>query len=651
MRHLTFALPALAAVLLALPLSAQEAKPDTTPASKPEAKAVEAEEIVVVVSTRTGRRIEEEAVRVEVLSREEVEEKMLMTPGDVAMMLNETGGLRVQSTSPSLGGAGVRVQGLRGRYTQLLADGLPLYGGQSGALGLLQIPPMDLGQVEVIKGAASALYGGSALGGVVNLISRQPGDEAEQELLLNATTLGGTDAIFWSSGPLRGRWGYTLLAGAHRQGDADLDDDGWADLPSYRRALARPRLSWSNGAGSSLLLTVGATAEEREGGGLTPAGPFREALETLRGDAGAVGRFLVLGDRLLSVRASAMRQRHGHRFGPARERDVHGTAFAEAALSGTDTGHTWVLGAALQREGYRARNVEGFDYAYTTPALFAQDEVSPVEWLTLSASGRLDAHSEYGVFLSPRLSALLRPREGWTARASAGAGYYAPTPFTEETEAIGLGRISPRPLDAERAWGASFDVARSAGPLEVNATLFGSVIRGPVQLRESGDGLLVLANAEGNTRTWGTELLGRWHQGPWHLTATHTFIRSTEPSPESPGRREVPLTPRHAAGMVGMWEAEGVGRVGVELYYTGRQALEENPYRATSRPYLVAGLLVERRVGRARLFLNAENLTGVRQTRWDPLLLPARSRDGRWSTDAWAPLEGRTLNGGVRLEL
>jgi outer membrane receptor for ferrienterochelin and colicin len=65
------------------------------------------------------------------------------------------------------------VQGLRGRYTQVLADGLPLY-GQAGSINVLQIPPMDLGQVEVIKGVASALYGGSALGGVINLVSRRP---------------------------------------------------------------------------------------------------------------------------------------------------------------------------------------------------------------------------------------------------------------------------------------------------------------------------------------------------------------------------------------------------------------------------------------------------------------------------------------------
>ena len=85
-----------------------------------------------------------------------------MTPGDIAMLLNETAGLRVQVTSPSLGAASLRVQGLRGRYTQLLADGLPLYGGQSGSIGLLQIPPMDLGQVEIIKGVASSLFGSTS---------------------------------------------------------------------------------------------------------------------------------------------------------------------------------------------------------------------------------------------------------------------------------------------------------------------------------------------------------------------------------------------------------------------------------------------------------------------------------------------------------
>lgn len=71
------------------------------------------EDVVVVATTRTGRRVEDQPTRVEVMGREEIEEKMLMTPGDIVMMLNEMGGLRVQATSPSIGAASVRVQGGR----------------------------------------------------------------------------------------------------------------------------------------------------------------------------------------------------------------------------------------------------------------------------------------------------------------------------------------------------------------------------------------------------------------------------------------------------------------------------------------------------------------------------------------------------------
>jgi len=49
-----------------------------------------------------------------------------------------------------------------------------------------------------------------------------------------------------------------------------------------------------------------------------------------------------------------------------------------------------------------------------------------------------------------------------------------------------------------------------------------------------------------------------------------------------------------------------------------------------------------------KLFLNLENLGNVRQSRWDPMLLPRRAVDGRWTVDAWAPLDGRVINGGVR---
>jgi outer membrane receptor protein involved in Fe transport len=203
-------------------------------------------EAVVVAAARGDRRVEDTPVRVEVIDEEEIAEQVAMTPGDITMMPNETSGLRVQTTSPSLGGAGLRVQGLRGRYALLLADGLPLYGGRAGGLGLLQIPPVDLGRVEIIKGSAAALYGGAALGGVVNMVSRRPGAELEREALVNQTTRDGTDGVLFAAGPAGASLGYTLLAGVHGQRQNDLDGDGWTDMrtcapPSARRTRRSPR--------------------------------------------------------------------------------------------------------------------------------------------------------------------------------------------------------------------------------------------------------------------------------------------------------------------------------------------------------------------------------------------------------------------------
>ena len=609
------------------------------------------EEVTVVATTRTGARVEDSPMRVEVLAREEIEEKMLMTPGDIVMMLNEMGGMRVQATSPSLGAASVRIQGMRGRYTRFLSDGLPLFGEQVGALGLLQIPPMDLGQVEVIKGVASSLYGAGAMGGVVNLISRRPGGAAEHELLINRSTRGATDAIAFLSGPLSDRWGMTFLGGGHWQERTDVNDDTWADLPGYERGVFRPRVFWDGGNGSTLFATTGVTIEDRDGGSMAgttlPAAgvAYPEALRTVRVDTGVSGQRLLRGRYVLTARGAFAQQRHDHQFGDMLERDRHDTAFGEFAIRGTSGRQTWVAGAAIEYDAYRPIDLPRFRHTFTVPGVFVQDDVELSPSMSLSASGRLDHHSAYGTFFSPRLAALFRSGR-WNSRLSVGTGFFGPSALTEETEAAGLSRlVIPRALRAEQGRSASLDVSRTDGPAAYTLTLFASSVRHPIDVDRSAG--LVLTNLDAPTTNLGVEVIGTLRRAPFALTTTYTYVKSREPEGEV--RLDVPLTPRHSAGLVGMWEREEAGRVGVELYYTGVQRLEENPYRGESQPYVVLGLLAERQFGRLRLFINGENLTGVRQTRWDPLLRPARAPDGRWTTDAWAPLEGRTINGGIRV--
>ena len=629
----------------------QEPAPSTTEKQEP----VTIEESVTVTATRTDRRIEDEPVRVEVVPSDEVQEKIMMTPGDVSMLLNETNGLRVQTTSPSLGGATVRIQGLRGRYTQILADGLPLYGGQAGSIGILQIPPMDLGQVEIIKGVASALYGVSAIGGVVNLVSRRPSANV-REVLLNRTSHGGTDGILWLAQPLNERWGYTLLGGGHWQERSDLDDDGWTDLPMYRRAVVRPRLFWENGRGATLLVLGGVTREQRRGGtmpgSVVPDGStFAENLDTTRSDAGLVARRVLRRGIVMAVRGSVTNVAHDHTFGEQTEHDRHRTFFGEASLTGTAGRQTWVGGVAWQGDTYSSRDVPRFNYRYSVPALFGQDDIVLNRHVTLSASARLDAHNEYGAFVSPRVSTLVKPGGPWTIRVSAGRGYFAPSPFTEETEVTGLRPVEPLGgLRAERADSVSGDLTWTKQPLEITGTLFFSRVRDALTTLETGNGDLPLAvvNASGPTTTRGSEFIARYHSDDLDVILSHMFLWSTEPW--SGGRREVPLNPRHSAALDILWE-RGPARTGIELFYTGAQALDDNPYRRRGAPYLMWGALMDFAVSaRTRVFVNAENLSDVRQTTGERLIRRLPDVSGRWTVDAWAPLEGRTLNAGLRVK-
>lgn len=615
----------------------------------------EIEDEIEVSATRSTTRLRDQALRVEVIDREEIEEKALMTPGSVAMLLGETSGLRVQTTAPSLGAANVRIQGLRGRYAQMLADGLPLYGAQGDSFSMLQVPPLDLGQVEVIKGVASALYGASALGGVINLVSRRP-QEAEREILFNQTTQSGTDVTAWLAQPGAGQWSYTLLGGYHTQQRKDLDQDGWTDLPSYDRGLIRPRVFYDNGAGRTLFVTAGIMAENRRGGTLggrlSPDGrPFQEGLNTRHADTGVMARWLTEGGLVFAVRGSFMRQTRDRDFGGVREFGTRMTYFGEASLTGSRGRHTWVAGTAFQQDRFDLRELPQFDYRFSTPSLFAQDEIAVNAKLSVAASARIDVHSEYGALATPRVSVLLRPEPGLTIRSSIGTGAFTPTPFTEETDETGLSRVEPlRDLDPERAIGGSVDVTRRLGPIEVTGTVFASRVADAVQSRDVAADRVRLFNAGESTRTWGTELIVRYRIEGFTAGATHAWTRSTEPDPDTGVRREVPLTAAHAASFNAIREGED-GRLGLEIYYTGRQPLEDNPYRLAGKPYWLVGFFGERRVGRMRLFLNLENLFDVRQTKDDPLTLPARLPDGRWTVDAWAPLDGRVINGGVRISL
>jgi len=115
-------------------------------------------------------------------------------------------------------------------------------------------------------------------------------------------------------------------------------------------------------------------------------------------------------------------------------------------------------------------------------------------------------------------------------------------------------------------------------------------------------------------------------------------------------RQQAPLVPRRSGELGFIVASPKRGRFGPEAGYTGRQPLQDDPYRSVSAPYFELNGLAEIRFDGVSLFLNLMNLTDVRQTRFDPLIRPTPGPGGNPVTESWAPLDGRSGNLGIRAE-
>jgi outer membrane receptor protein involved in Fe transport len=303
-----------------------------------------------------------------------------------------------------------------------------------------------------------------------------------------------------------------------------------------------------------------------------------------------------------------------------------------------------------QFDGYTNELNGAYDHRWLTPGLFVSGE-RDLLGVTWSASFRGDRHPDAGLQVTERVAALVRPAEGWSVRLSGGTGFAPATAVTEETEAIGLRRIrAGADLDAERSFGVTLDIGGKVGPVDLLLTGYRSEIRDAVQLADAGDasGDGVLRNAAGPTRIGGIEFASIWRFGGGKLFITYGYADGSRSDAMDGSREPVPLISDHRFGVDLMLEKEGVYRYGIEAIVHGIQHLDDDPYRAESKPYVYTMALAMRRFGPWEVVANFENLFDVRQTDFDPLVRPTPMTGGRWTNDVWAPLEGFMANMAVR---
>lgn len=617
----------------------------------------EALEEIVVTATRSTRTIADLPTRVELIAGEELDEKGNMKPGDIRMLLNESTGIQTQLTSATSGNASIRIQGLDGRYTQILKDGFPLYAGFSGGLGLLQTPPLDLRQVEVIKGSTSTLYGGGAIAGLVNLVSRVPSRERDVRLLANATTAKGLDlSAFY--GEKYGKAGMTLYASRNSNGPYAPGNVPFTAIPKFERYSVNPRFFLDPDDQTHLTFGVNYISEDRLGGDINYVEGAGSAVHRyFEGNRStrystqfsfarklrASGTLNVRNsfnhfDRLISI--------PGYRFSGTQQ-----STFSELNIASNRNGMEWVGGLNLVTDHFDEKPLAAFplrDYTQLTFGAFIQNSAILSEAFHLESGLRGDYVADYGFVLLPRVSLLFRPSRVFSARAGGGFGYKAPNVFTEESERIqyrNVMPVSPGKNSLEKSYGVNADANYRAvwgnSGFSVNQLFFYTQLRNPLILSVGSDGSYEFRNSPGYTDSRGAETNLKFEWGDFRLFIGYTFTDALLHEGVETVRSH--LTSRHRLNNILMYEVEDKWKVGLEAYYFSPQRLTDN---TTGRDYWICGLMAERIFGKISVFLNFENFLDTRQSRFDTIYTGTVSEPV--FRDIYAPLDGFVVNGGVK---
>ena len=618
-------------------------------------------EEVVISSTRSTRSIQNIPTRIEFIGSEELGEKGNMKPGDIRMLLAESTGIHVQTTSPTSANASIRIQGLDGRYTQILKDGFPIYSGASSGLGLLQIPPLDLKQVEVIKGSTSTLYGGGAIAGLVNLISKTPTYERDLGFHLNGTSGRGLD-INGFYGQRFNKIGTTIFASHNRNAAYDPAKNGLSAIPQFERYVLNPKLFVYFNEKTKLNFGINTTIESRLGGDMLyikgngdNTNQYFEENKTQRYSTQFVFDHIINENSTVQVKNSVSYFNRNTTIPNYQFEGTQTASFTEANYTNSTEKSEWVTGINIWTDNFKEKQIMASplrDYNQTTFGAFVQNSFNATDWFQLETGFRTDYVVDYGVVFLPRVSALFHIAEGLTSRVGGGFGYKTPTIFTEESERLQYQNVMPiddKTNKLEKSYGANADINYRTyigedWSFSINQLFFYTYLDNPLLLENSSANLYQFVNSPGYIHTKGTETNIKIGYDDLKLFLGYTY---TDARLHHNGTTvESPLTPKHRINSILMYEIEDKWKIGLEAYYFSRQKLNNG---TTGKDYFITGFMAEKIWERFSLYINFENFLDTRQTRFDSIYTGTITNPV--FKDIYAPLDGFVINGGIKFKL
>lgn len=615
---------------------------------------------VVISSTRNNSRIDDLPMKVEILGKEDMIEESGIKPGNVASILGDLSVIHIQNTSAVSGNNAIRMQGLDGKYTQLLRDGVPVYEGLSGNFGVLAIPPLDLKQIEIIKGSVSTLYGGGAIAGIINFIAKTPGSKPELTILANRSTLKETNINVWYAERYK-KTGLTMFAGVTTQNPADVNKDGFSDVPRLRQYLLHPRFFWYINPLSTLVAGYSGTIEKREGGDMQVleqhADNIHRYTEVNNSERHSIDLQFTrksLGGGTLAIKGV------GSFFHLQNDQGIFAllgnqtSTYAEASYNKNSGKHDWVAGINNTGEIYRRANGDSTllgSYTYNTMGAFIQDGYHFTDRFMAEAGLRADYHNVFGWYVLPRLAFVYKPVEALSLRLSAGTGYKSPAIFTAQTQTIGYHNLLPLSagIQSERSQGINFDgnYHTSLGKVDVtlNQALYYTHIKNPIlPVVDETNKMALLQNMPYAVNSLGTDTYLRFELDhlELYLGYNHTVSRYN-----NTGATNIPFAPQNKFASTLAYEIEGKWRFGIENSWIGNQY----DYNNQKTPdYWFWAAMISRQFGEhVTLVLNGENIFDARQGKNTPLFTGPVSNPS--FAALWGPIDGRTINMSVKFNL
>ena len=562
----------------------------------------------------------------------------------------------------------IRINGMKGPYTAVLIDGMPIMSSLASVYGLNGINPAIIERIEILKGPSSTLYGTEAMGGVVNVITRSPRFAPRLNGEAHLSSHGEKDLHLSAARTGKGMSG--LLSGNVSRLDAfhDENGDGFSDEPLFTRVALFGKVNVGTEARTLLSVTGKIYGEDRFGGveGWTERDRgsgtvYGESVRTRRGEMIGTLRPGWLGDRLradFSLTHHEQDSFYGATRYDARQTIAYGHLLWDQRIAGA---HDLLVGASVRHQLYDDDTAATTEREVRTiPGIFVQDDWSVTPRLKLLGGIRFDRHEEHGVISAPRASAKWQPREHTAFRVNAGTGFRVVNLFTEDHAALTGARevVIAERLRPERSFSVAANVNQiiEMGPSPMMIDLDAFVTRFSNKIVPNYDrdpNQIFYENLRGYSVSRGLSLsLNQNVDFERILYTVGATVQDVFVVTDGARRKEL-----FAPEFTGTWGVTyNHPSPGLSLSYSGRLTgplrLPEYP-EPFSRPtesatYTVHDAQVTWKLPRdAQIYLAATNLFDFRQG--SPLIDPAHPfGDAFDTTYVWGPIKGREVLIGAR---